>query len=87
MLFFRKKVKKQDMQEVQQQVKGRIEASQEQIKQAAVDTIDKTGKIKEEFKSVADEQIYSLSRHVQEKPIKAIVVSTIVGYLLGRITR
>lgn len=86
-MFFNKKRQKQALQQAKEQITDKVPASKGQLDSDLTDIANKSDKIVTEVKDVAEESVQHLSKHVKSKPIKAVVISTIVGYLLGRVTR
>ena len=82
-MFFCKK-KKTNLKQNKNQVQDNVMASKEQLNPALAEMADK---IKDDMKDVAEEQVEQLSKKVQSKPIKAVLISTIIGFVLGRMTR
>lgn len=85
-MFFCKK-KKTNLKQIKNQVQDNVMASKEQLNPALAEMADKADKIKDDMKDVAEEQVKQLSKKVQSKPIKAVLISTIIGFVLGRMTR
>ena len=85
-MFFCKK-KKTNLKQIKNQVQDNVMASKEQLNPALAEMADKADKIKDDMKDVAEEQVEQLSKKVQSKPIKAVLISTIIGFVLGRMTR
>lgn len=85
-MFFCKKDKK-NLQHVKKQVQDNVLASKEQLSPVLSEAVNKVDQLKEDVKEITDGQVEQLSKHVQSKPIKAVLISTVVGFILGRITR
>ncbi len=85
-MFFCKK-KKKDLQKIKNIVQDNITNSKEQLNPALSELTQQADKIKNEAKDVAEEKIQQISKQVKSKPIKAVLIFTIIGFVLGRITR
>lgn len=86
-MFFKKKCTKQKVQQAKDQIQDQIVSSKAQVDPMLTEIVDKADELTVNVKDAADEHLVKLSKQVKAKPIKAVVVSAIVGYLLGRITR
>ncbi|CAK7191908.1 hypothetical protein COMNV_00088 [Commensalibacter sp. Nvir] len=94
-MFFSRKQKKEFVETVEQ--KGREELNNikkqvgalinEQINPVITQASDRAEHAAQDVKKVANNQIDQVSQKIKSKPLLAIVISSVVGYLLGRSNR
>ncbi|CAI3938796.1 unnamed protein product [Commensalibacter communis] len=93
-MFFRKKDKKKAA-ELQKNAQDEIVSLKKQVEDllndrvtpAIVQAADKADQVVHNTKEITDHQMKQVSDKVQSKPLIAIVLSVVIGYLLGRVIR
>ncbi|CAI3944026.1 MULTISPECIES: hypothetical protein [Commensalibacter] len=93
-MFFSKKDKKKvaalqkNAQEEIKSLKNQVEELlNDRVTPAIVQAADKADQVVHNTKEMTDHQIKHVSDKVQSKPLIAIVLSIVIGYLLGRVIR
>lgn len=93
-MFFCKKNKKKAV-ELQKNAQEEIKTLKNQVEEllndrvtpAIVQAADKADQVVHNTKEITDHQMKHVSNKVQSRPLIAIVLSVVIGYLLGRVIR
>lgn len=94
-MFFCKKNKKKAVIALQDSAHEEIKSLKKQVEEllndrvtpAIVNAADKADQVVHNTKEMTDHQMQHVSDKVQSKPLMAIVLSIVIGYLLGRVIR